>query len=106
SGRRGRRCRTWAESEHVLAPSVEYVTLPLDPRSAYTTGDPAETAPRARKHALVGEVKRVVEHTAMLDIEDVPAEELDALVAQARALADRLEAHPSLTRYGGLASST
>jgi acyl-coenzyme A thioesterase PaaI-like protein len=81
------------------------MTLPVDPRSAYTTDDPTETEPRARKHALVREVKRIVEHTAMLDIEEVPPEELDALVAQAGALADRLAEHPTLARFGGLATS-
>jgi len=81
------------------------MTLPLDPRAAYTTDDPTETDQRARKHALVREVKRVVEHTALLDIEDVPAAELDALVATAGGLADRLAAHPSLAEHGGLASA-
>ena len=81
------------------------MTLPLDPRAAYTTDDPTETEQRARKHALVREVKRVLEHTALLDIEDVPAAELDTLVVSARELADRLAGHPSLARFGGLASS-
>lgn len=81
------------------------MTLPIDPRSAYTTDDPTETEQRARKHALVREVKRVVEHTALLDIEDVPAAELDELVASSRSLADALAQYPSLMEYGGLASA-
>lgn len=76
------------------------MTLPPDPRSVYITDDPAEDTPRARKHALVRETKRVIDHVALLDVHNVDDDELVALVEQARALADRLEAKP---RFHGLA---
>jgi acyl-coenzyme A thioesterase PaaI-like protein len=76
-----------------------------DPREVYVTLDPAEDAPRARKHALVEETKRAIADIALLDVEHVDEAELDALVADMRALADRLEVLPSLRARGGLASA-
>jgi acyl-coenzyme A thioesterase PaaI-like protein len=80
------------------------VELPLDPRRAYLTDDPAENPPRARKHALVSEVRRLIDHTALLDTKAVAAADLDAAIAEARALAERIGALPSLRDVGGLAS--
>jgi hypothetical protein len=76
------------------------VSLPVDPRRAYVTDDPAEDTPRARKHALVGETKRIIEHVTLLDVHNVSDPELVELIERARALADALETHP---RFHGLA---
>jgi acyl-coenzyme A thioesterase PaaI-like protein len=81
------------------------MSLPPDPRTVYTAGDPVETEHRALKHALVGECRRLIDHIALLDAERTGAAELDRLVEQARDLADRLESMPSLRRFGGLAVS-
>ena len=81
------------------------MSLPPDPRTVYTAGDPVETEDRALKHALVGECRRLIDHIALLDAEQTGAAELDQLVEQARDLADRLESMPSLRRFGGLAVS-
>jgi acyl-coenzyme A thioesterase PaaI-like protein len=81
------------------------MSLPPDPRTVYTAGDPVETEDRALKHALVGECRRLIDHIALLDAERTGAAELDQLVEQARDLADRLESMPSLRRFGGLAVS-
>jgi acyl-coenzyme A thioesterase PaaI-like protein len=81
------------------------MSLPPDPRTVYTAGDPVETEDRALKHALVGECRRLIDHIALLDAERTGAAELDRLVEQARDLADRLESMPSLRRFGGLAVS-
>ena len=81
------------------------MSLPPDPRVAYTTGDPVETAHRAFKHALVRECRRVIDHIALLDAERTGAAELSRLADETRALADRLESAPSLRRFGGLATS-
>jgi acyl-coenzyme A thioesterase PaaI-like protein len=76
------------------------MSLPADPRRVYITDDPAEDTPRARKHELVRETKRVIEHVALLDVHHVDDDALLALIESARALADELEARP---RFHGLA---
>ena len=80
------------------------MTLPPDPRSTYVALDPAEDNARARKHALVREVKRVIELVAHLDSAAAASEDVDAFTARARELADGLESQPSLHATGGLAS--
>jgi acyl-coenzyme A thioesterase PaaI-like protein len=80
-------------------------TLPEDPRSVYTTNDPEEGAPRAAKHELVRQVKRVVEDVALLDVSRMDVEDVRALAVEARRLADRLSALPTLLDHGGLATS-
>ena len=77
--------------------------LPRNAREVYTTGDPLEDGPRARKHRLTREVKRTIESVALLDVHRMDDGELAALVEQAAALADRLAPHPSLKERGGLA---
>ncbi len=81
------------------------MTAPLDPIRTYLGGDPVEDPRRLRKHQLVREVKRVIEHTALLDLEGNDEGALDALIVQTRALADELGTRPSLSRHGGLSSS-
>lgn len=76
------------------------MSLPLDPRRVYITEDPAEDTPRARKHALVRETKRVIEHVALLDVHNVTDPDLVDLIDRTRALADALERQP---RFHGLA---
>jgi acyl-coenzyme A thioesterase PaaI-like protein len=82
------------------------VTLPPDPRTVYDAHEVVEDTPRARKHELVREVKRVIELTAHLDVEAVDdLRDVDALVGAARELADRMEPLPSLHAKGGLGAS-
>jgi hypothetical protein len=83
---------------------VTDVQLPPDPRTTYDAHDPAEDAPRARKHELVRQVKRVVELTAHLDVEEADLAAVDALIEQTRALAEEFGPLPSLHAKGGLAS--
>ena len=80
------------------------VSLPPDAHSTYDAHDPVEDAPRARKHALVREVKRVIELTAHLDVEEADLDEVDALASEVDAESDRLEPLPSLHAKGGLGS--
>ncbi|MFN8036413.1 MAG: PaaI family thioesterase [Acidimicrobiia bacterium] len=77
------------------------MTLSPEPRDNWNPFQPVEDSHRARKHALVHEVKRVVEHSALLDIGTLSDAALDDLTAEARHLADRLEASP---RFEGLAN--
>ncbi len=70
------------------------MTLSPEPRDTYNPSSRRGPPPR-RKHALVREVKRVIEHSALLDIEPLPDSELDDLTAEARGLAYRLEASPA-----------
>jgi acyl-coenzyme A thioesterase PaaI-like protein len=81
------------------------MSLPPDPRVAYTAGDPVETEHRALKHALVSECRRIIDRIALLDPERTGAAELAHLVNEARALGARLDTMPSLRRFGGLATS-
>ncbi len=76
------------------------MSLPVDPRRVYITDDPAEDTPRARKHALVRETKRIIEHVALLDVHNVEDRELVELLDRTRELADALEKNP---RFHGLA---
>ncbi|SRR6266511_2536398 len=82
------------------------MTLPPDPRTTYDAHEPVEDAPRGRKHELVGQVKRLVELTAHLDVELIDdLDDLDALIDATRALADRMEPLPSLHAKGGLGAA-
>ncbi len=76
------------------------MTLSPEPRDTYNPFKPVEDDHRARKHALVREVKRIIEHSTLLDISSLADSELDDLTAEARRLADRLEGSP---RFKGLA---
>jgi hypothetical protein len=80
------------------------MTLPPDPRTTYDGTDPVEDAPLAHKHALTRAVKRVVELSALLDVDAVPDGTVESLTAEIEATADRLAALPSLLAKGGLAS--
>jgi acyl-coenzyme A thioesterase PaaI-like protein len=82
------------------------MTLPPDPRTAYDAHDPVEDEPRARKHELVRQVKRLIELTAHLDVEATGGSgALQALIDDTRAVADRMEPLPSLHAKGGLAAA-
>ena len=76
------------------------MSLPADPRRVYITDDPAEDTPRARKHALVRETKRVIEHVTLLDVHGVADSDLVDLIERTGTLADALETKP---RFHGLA---
>jgi acyl-coenzyme A thioesterase PaaI-like protein len=82
------------------------MTLPPDPRTTYDAHQPVENEPRARKHALVLAVKRLVELTAHLDVAEVDdLASVDALVDATDALSDRVEVLPSLHAKGGLGAA-
>jgi hypothetical protein len=81
------------------------VQLPPDPRRAYISDEPADTEARRLKHELVTEAKRAIEKIGLLDPDETPLEDLKQVVEAMRELADRLEPLPSLSRFGGLASS-
>ena len=78
------------------------MTLPPDPRTTYDAQDPAENPPRATKHALVRDVKRLIELTAHLDVNEADLDTVDQIGASVRAASDALEALPSLHAKGGL----
>jgi acyl-coenzyme A thioesterase PaaI-like protein len=78
-------------------------SLPLDPRFAYGPGSPVEDGPRAAKHRLVREVKRIVEAAALLDLDGTTRDQVEELANAAGAVADQLAPRPSLVRRGGLA---
>lgn len=78
-------------------------SLPPDPRNTYDGHDPVEDTPRAKKHALVRSVKRLIELTAHLDVHELDdVSEVDALREQIDAVCDRMEPMPSLHAKGGL----
>jgi acyl-coenzyme A thioesterase PaaI-like protein len=79
------------------------VSLPSDPSQIYLGGEPVEDASRAAKHRLVREVKRIVDHAALLDVGASDTDEINAFADEAHALAERLERAPSLRAFGGAA---
>ena len=82
------------------------MTLPPDPRTTYDAHEPATDEPRTRKHELVLEVKRLIELTAHLDVEELDDSALvTSLTEEARVLADRMEPLPSLHAKGGLGAA-
>ena len=78
------------------------MSVPLDPRATYDAHDPVENAPRARKHALVRAVKRLIEATAHLDTSEADAGVVDRASASVEQLSEALEQLPSLHAKGGL----
>lgn len=78
------------------------MTLPPDPRTTYDATDPREDAPLAHKHALTRAVKRLIELSAHLDVDEVAVGTVEALTAAVDAVADRMERLPSLHAKGGL----
>ena len=80
------------------------VPLPPEARSTYDGHDPVENAPRAAKHALVREVKRLIELTAHLDVMEADLDAVRAIGDDVRRVADELEPLPSLHSKGGLGS--
>ncbi len=79
--------------------------LPEDARLLWAGGPAPDAGPRLRKHDLVREIKRAVEATALLDLEDSDDDDLVALITKAMGLADALDSHPSLRRKGGLSAA-
>jgi acyl-coenzyme A thioesterase PaaI-like protein len=79
------------------------MSLPEDPSQIYLGGEPVEDERRAAKHRLVREVKRVVDHAALIDVGANEPEALSSFGDDAAALADRLEEAPSLRAFGGAA---
>lgn len=80
------------------------MTLPPDARAAYDAHDPVENPDRARKHALVRAVKRLIEATAHLDPNDADADAVAELTVRVDALSADMESLPSLHARGGLAA--
>ena len=56
---------------------------------------------RMAKHELVDRMREVIAEVALLDVEEVDAQELDSLIEQCSSLRDRLRAQPSLRDKGG-----
>jgi acyl-coenzyme A thioesterase PaaI-like protein len=83
------------------------MSLPPDARDIWITGEAARGSRREAKHHLVTETKRAIEHVALLDVDNVatPEASVASAIAAMRALADELEALPSLSARGGAASS-
>jgi hypothetical protein len=78
------------------------VPLPPEARSTYDAHDPAENEGRAAKHALVREVKRLIELTAHVDINEADLSEVATATREVGAICERLEPLPSLHAKGGL----
>ena len=81
------------------------MSLPPDATRVYLAADPVEDPRRLRKHLLAREVRKVVEHAALLDLLDVDEATLDELTAKVKELGDTLAPLPSLRRHGGAALS-
>ncbi|HUC36504.1 MAG TPA: PaaI family thioesterase [Acidimicrobiales bacterium] len=80
--------------------------LPKDPSKIYLGGEPIEDEKRAAKHRLVLEVKRLVDHAALLDISDMDgAGVIDGFTEELAATADRIASQPTLRARGGAASA-
>src|SRR6476646_11214023 len=77
--------------------------LPEDPSKLYLGGEPVEYEKRAAKHRLVREIKRVVDHVALLDVGANEQADLEGFGDEAADLADRLAQMPSLRAFGGAA---
>jgi hypothetical protein len=81
------------------------MALPPDPRTTYDPHQPVEDDARAHKHALVVAVKRLIELTAHLDVEEVvDLQRVTSATDAVDAIADDLETLPSLHAKGGLGS--
>jgi acyl-coenzyme A thioesterase PaaI-like protein len=81
------------------------VSLPPDAHSTYDAHDPVEDRPRAAKHALVRSLKRLMELTAHLDVEECDdLAVIDGLRAKVDEISAALEPQPSLHAKGGLGS--
>ncbi len=80
------------------------MSAPLDPLATYDAHDPVENPARARKHALVHAVKRVIEATAHIDPSEADGSTIEDATTSIEQLATQLEALPSLHAKGGLGS--
>ncbi|MEX0666527.1 MAG: hotdog fold domain-containing protein [Acidimicrobiia bacterium] len=78
------------------------MSLPPDAHTTYITHDPVEDPPRARKHALVRSVKRLIELSAHLDVGEADAAAVEAIASHVDQVCDELERLPSLHVKGGL----
>ena len=79
--------------------------LPEDARQLWVANPAPDAGARLRKHELVRQAKRIVEATALLDLEDADDDDLVALISQTMGLADALESRRSLRRKGGLSAA-
>jgi acyl-coenzyme A thioesterase PaaI-like protein len=77
------------------------MSLPEDPSQIYLGGEPVEDEKRAAKHRLVREIKRVLDHVALLDVASGEQADLESFADEAADLADRLGRAPSLRAIGG-----
>ena len=78
------------------------MTLPPDARTTYDATDPVEDNPLAHKHALVRAVKRIIELSAHLDVDETDDDTVEQLTADLDAIADRMDPLPTLHAKGGL----
>jgi acyl-coenzyme A thioesterase PaaI-like protein len=76
--------------------------MPLqdDAHDNWDLANPPEEGARAAKHRLVREVKRLIDAVALLDVRDDDAAAVDELAAKTAAVADAVEARPSLRATG------
>ena len=79
--------------------------LPKDAAAVWLVADPPEEGGRRAKHDLAEVTRRLIESIALLDVTGIGTDEVDALAAEVRELANRIDAAPSLRRHGGAAMS-
>jgi acyl-coenzyme A thioesterase PaaI-like protein len=86
----------------MVTPMSDMPLLPEDAREIWVAKPARDAGARLRKHDLVRQVKRIVEATALLDLDGSDDASLVGLITEAAGLADALDSHPSLRRQGGL----
>ncbi len=69
------------------------------------SGEAEEGRNKAAKNALADETRRLIDLVALLDVSDLPPEEIDHTTDAIAAFADRVADRPSLMSRGGLAGS-
>ncbi len=80
------------------------MTLPPDAHTTYDPYDPSEDDALARKHALVREVKQLIELVAHLDAHETDAADVERATAAVHDAAATVEPLPSLHAKGGMAA--
>lgn len=76
-------------------------TLPRDPRLIWPPGEPTVSTAREAKHALVREVKQLIEAVHLLDVETAGEAKLSAAAERVAEIAGEVADLPSLRERGG-----
>jgi len=79
--------------------------LPDDARQLWISAAPPERGPRAQKHRLVEEAKRIVEAVALLDVDRASEDDLVIAIETTSRHAEALDRLPSLRERGGLSAA-